>query len=125
MNQHLIIGEFAFSVGGKTPISRMTRTTPGAFVEVPVVHGARSAFTGRANETININAKWLRTGAAEKVQTLRNMVDSVQQISDGQGNNLGKWTIKSLTEGRTELIEDGRAMVTEVQIQLMEYRNAD
>lgn len=120
---HLVIGEFVFSVGGNTPISKFTRTTPGAFTEVGVIDNARSERTGRPLETIDISAQWLQYGARENVDALRALLDAPQQVSDGQGFNLGRWTIKNLTEGRSRLIHNGRAMVTDVQLQLMEKRD--
>ncbi|MFM2481523.1 phage tail protein [Celerinatantimonas sp. YJH-8] len=45
-----------------------------------------------------------------------------QQMSTGTGHNLGQWTIKSLHEGKTHLIHNGQAMVTDVDLQLEEYR---
>ncbi|WP_158161262.1 phage tail protein [Grimontia hollisae] len=122
---HLIIGEFVFSVGGKTPITQFSRTTPGVFSEVAVIDGARSERTGKPLEKIDITAKWLQYGAAASVDKLRELVASPQQVSDGQGFNLGRWTIQSITEGRTELVHNGRAMVTDVQLSLLEYRNED
>ncbi|MEL6113776.1 phage tail protein [Photobacterium sp. SP02] len=122
---HLVIGEFVFSVGGKTPLTRFNRTTPGAFSEVAIIDGARSERTGRPLESIDLSAKWLQYGATAKVDKIRVLIDEPQQVSDGQGNNLGRWTIRNLTEGKTEFIHDGRAMVTDVQLQLLEYRNED
>ncbi|OOF25040.1 hypothetical protein BZJ19_09980 [Salinivibrio proteolyticus] len=120
---HLVIGEFVFSVGDKTPIAKFTRTTPGSYTEVGVIDNARSEHTGRPLETIDITAKWLQYGAAANVDAIRKLIDSPQQVSDGQGNNLGRWTIKNLTEGRSRIIHDGRAMVTDVTLQLMEKRD--
>lgn len=122
---HLIIGEFVFSVGKKTPISKFTRTSTGVYSEAPLIDGARSERTGRALEKIDITAKWLQHGAALSVDALRSLMSEPQQVSDGQGNNLNRWTIQSLTEGRSELIHDGRGMVTDIQLQMMEYRNED
>ena len=119
---HLVIGEFVFSVGGNTPLSKFSRTTPGAYSEVPLVDNARSEKTGRPLETIDINAKWLRYGAHDKVEALRVLIDEPQQVSDGQGRNFLRWTIKNLSEGKTDFVHDGRAMVTDVTLKLLEYR---
>ncbi|HFQ4959190.1 TPA: phage tail protein [Vibrio vulnificus] len=119
---HLVIGEFVFSVGNKTPISKFSRTTAGAFSEVGLIDNARSEHTGRPLEIIDISAKWLQYGAAESVQAIRALINEPQQVSDGQGYNLGRWIIKQLKEGRSDLIHNGQAMVTDVTLQLMEYR---
>ncbi|MDX1301835.1 phage tail protein [Photobacterium sp.] len=120
--QHLVIGAFVFSVSAHTPLTKFTRTTKGAFSEVPLVDNATSEKTGRPLETIDITAKWLRYGAHDNVEALRGLIDEPQQVSNGQGENLGRWTIKSLTEGKTDFVHDGRNMVTEVSLQLLEYR---
>ncbi|EKO3679161.1 phage tail protein [Vibrio metschnikovii] len=119
---HLVIGEFVFSMGDKTPISKMERVSNGAYSEVSVIDGSKSEFTGRPFDTIDIAAKWTRYGAAKNAASLRDLLLEPQQVSDGQGFNLGKWTIKQIKEGRSELVHDGRAMVTEVNLQLMEFR---
>lgn len=119
---HLVIGAFVFSVEGETPIKQFTRTTQGAFSQVALVNNARAEYVGRPLETIHIQAQWLRFDAADNVAYLRAMVDVPQQVSTGTGHNLGQWTIKSLREGKTHLIHNGQAMVTDVDLQLEEYR---
>ncbi|PSW14795.1 hypothetical protein C9I98_21660 [Photobacterium sanctipauli] len=119
---HLVIGEFVFAVGNKTPISKFERTSPGAFSEVGLIDDARSERTGRPLETIDISGKWLQYGAHESVEAIRNLIEEPQQVSDGQGRNLGRWTIQQLKEGKSSLVHDGRAMVTDITLQLKEYR---
>lgn len=119
---HLVIGEFVFSVGDKTPISKIERISNGAYSEVSMIDGAIAEFTGRPLDSIDISAKWTRYGATKNAASLRDLLLEPQQVSDGQGFNLGKWTIKQIKEGRSELVHDGRAMVTEVSLQLMEFR---
>ncbi|ENX3946337.1 phage tail protein [Photobacterium damselae] len=119
---HLVIGEFVFSVGGKTPITKFERTSPGAFAEVGLIYDARSENVGRPLETIDISAKWLQFGAYLAVEQLRTLIETPQQVSDGQGMNLGKWTIGQLKEGKSSLIHNGKAMVTDITLQLKEYR---
>jgi phage protein U len=119
---HIVIGEFVFAVGDKTPISKMDRVSNGAYSEVSVMDGSKSEFTGQPLDSLDITAKWTRYGAAKSVDALRALILAPQQVSDGQGFNLGKWTIKQIKEGRSELVHDGRAMVTEVSLQLMEFR---
>ncbi|MFA0690636.1 phage tail protein [Vibrio splendidus] len=119
---HLVIGAFVFSVGDNTPISKMNRVTKGRFSEVALVNGATSEDTGRPLETISLSAKWVRERASENVQVIRNLIDTPQQVSDGDGFNLGRWTISSLTEGKSELIHNGKAQVTELSLDLLEKR---
>lgn len=119
---HLVIGEFVFSVADKTPLKQFVRVTQGAFKPVALIDSARSEFVGQPLETINLSAKWLKVTTADHVGAIRALVNTPQQVSDGAGRNLKKWTIKQLKEGRTHLIHDGQAMVTDVTLQLEEYR---
>ncbi|WP_122033613.1 phage tail protein [Aliivibrio sp. EL58] len=119
---HLVIGEFVFSVGDKTPIMKMNRVTIGRFTEISLVDGAMSSPTGKPLETLSITAKWLRQTAEDNVERLRQMVDEPQQVSNGGGVNLGQWTIKSINEGKSELVHNGSAQVTDVTLELLEYR---
>ncbi|MDW6016783.1 phage tail protein [Vibrio plantisponsor] len=119
---HLVIGEFVFAVGDKTPISKMDRVTQGAYSEVAVINGSKSEFVGQPFETIDLTMDWTKYSAAQKVDDLRALIPEPQQVSDGQGYNLGKWTVKQIKEGKSSLIHDGRAMVTQVSMQLVEFR---
>lgn len=119
---HLVIGSFVFSVEDRTPIKKFERVTQGAYAEVALVNNARAEFVGRPLESITISGQWLQFSAADHITALREMVDTPQQVSTGTGNNLGKWTIKQLREGQSRLIHNGRAMVTDVQLTLQEYR---
>ncbi len=119
---HLVIGEFVFSVGDKTPIMKMNRVTTGRFTETSLVDGAMSSPTGQPLETLSISAKWLRQTAEHNVERLRGMIDAPQQVSNGNGVNLGLWTIKSINEGKSELVHNGTAQITDVTIALLESR---
>ncbi|WP_318438165.1 phage tail protein [Photobacterium leiognathi] len=119
---HLVIGEFVFSVGDKTPIMKFERISPGAYSEVSLIYDACAEMTGKPLETIDITAKWLQYGAQGSVEKIRALIDTPQQVSDGQGMNLGKWTIQQLKEGKSALIHNGQAMVTDVMLQLKEFR---
>ncbi|MGD6735388.1 phage tail protein [Photobacterium leiognathi subsp. mandapamensis] len=68
------------------------------------------------------NAKGVQYGAQGSVEKIRALIDTPQQVSDGQGMNLGKWTIQQLKEGKSALIHNGQAMVTDVMLQLKEFR---
>lgn len=119
---HLVIGEFVFAVGDKTPISKLDRVTHGAYSEVAVINGSKSEFVGQALETIDLTMDWTKHSATDRVEDLRSLILQPQQVSDGQGYNLGKWTIKQIKEGRSALVHDGRAMVTQVSMQLVRYQ---
>ncbi|CAG9001763.1 MAG: hypothetical protein CENE_03790 [Candidatus Celerinatantimonas neptuna] len=119
---HLVIGQFVFSVGENTPIAKFDRITQGAYSQVALVNNARAEFVGQPLETISISAKWLQLSAADHVDSLRDLLNKPQQVSTGTGQNLGKWTIKRLREGRSQLIHNGQAMVTDVELALEEYR---
>ncbi|MGD8109392.1 phage tail protein [Vibrio sp. TRT 17S01] len=121
---HLVVGEFVFDVGGGTPISKFKRVISGRYSEVSLVDGADLEDTGLPLQTIDISASWLKTSASQSVNELIGLVDSSQQVSDGRGFNLGRWVIKQISETRSNLIHDGRAMKTEVSIQFMEDRDA-
>lgn len=120
---HLAIGQFVFSVAGDTPIQSFERVTQGAYAPVALMENARSDYVGRPLESIHIHAQWLRTLANDHVDDLRQMIDTPQKVSTGTGKDLKMWTIKQLTEGKTHLIHNGRAMVTDVQLTLQEYRS--
>lgn len=119
---HLVIGDKVFSVGLETPLSAFERRTSGTWNEVGLIGWARSEEVGRPLETINLSCKWLRDTAFNNVDDLRQMVDVPQQVSDGQGRNFGRWTIKMITEKRSYFINNGKAMVTNLELSLQEFR---
>lgn len=121
---HLVVGDVVFSVQNRTPISRLSRTDYGPYSETALIDNADSEPTGSALSKISLNATWTRSTAGESVNTLRALLSSPQQISDGDGWNLGRWTISQIEEVKSELIHNGSAMKTEVNIQFLEKRGA-
>lgn len=120
--EHIVIGSFVFSVGKATPLSSFDRISEGAFSPVDLVGNATSEKTGRGLDSITLSAKWLRDKAQDDVAALRELIETVQQVSDGKGRNLGKWTIQRLNEKRSQFVNHGQSMVTDVTINLLEYR---
>lgn len=120
--RHIVIGDKVFSVGNETPITSMNRQSSGAWSEVGLIGSARSEKVGRPLDSISISAKWFRDTAFNNVDELRKMIDVPQQMSDGQGRNFGRWTIKSISEKRSYFVNNGKSMVTNLDLNLQEYR---
>ncbi|MFH0267240.1 phage tail protein [Vibrio rumoiensis] len=120
--RHLAIGDKVFAVSSDTPLTSFERRSSGSWNEVGLIGSARSEKVGRPLDFINISCKWLRDSAFDNVDDLRKMIDVPQQVSDGQGRNLGRWTIKSISEKRSAFINNGKAMVTNLDLGLQEYR---
>lgn len=121
---HLVIGDVVFSVQSRTPISRLTRTDFGSYSETALIDNADSESTGSPLSKISITATWTRSTATESVNKVRELLTVPQQISDGDGWNLGRWTISQIEEVKSEIIHNGKAMKTELSIQLLEKRGA-
>ena len=119
---HLVVGDVVFSVQNRTPISRFSRTDYGSYSETALIDNADSEPTGAALSKISVSATWTRSTASDSVTLLRELLKVPQQISDGDGWNLGRWTISQIEEIKSELIHNGAAMKTEVNIQFLEKR---
>lgn len=120
--RHLAIGDKVFSVNADTPLSSLNRFSSGSWSQVGLIGSAKSEKVGRPLDTINISAKWFRDTAFNNVDELRQMIDQPQQMSDGQGRNFGRWTIKSINEKRSYFVNNGKSMVTNLDLSLEEFR---
>lgn len=121
---HLVVGDEVFSVQDRTPISRLARTDYGPYSETTLIDDADSEPTGKALSKLALSATWTRPKAADAVNRIRKLLSEPQQVSDGDGYNLGRWTISSIEEVKTSLVHNGKAMKTEVNIQFLEKRGA-
>ncbi|MFC0686550.1 phage tail protein [Novosphingobium clariflavum] len=86
--------------------------------------GARSAsqFTGPGDDKITIKGTLVPgvVGTYSSLSTLAEMADEgeAQILLDGRGNNLGMFTIDSLSEDSDNLIDDGRPRSVGFSIEL-------
>lgn len=120
--RHIVIGDKVFSVNEGTPLTTFNRNSSGAWSQVGLIGSAKSERVGRPLDAITISAKWFRDAAFNHVNELRKMIDVPQQMSDGQGRNFGRWTIKSISENRSYFVNDGKSMVTNLDLTLEEFR---
>jgi phage protein U len=124
--QMLTLGGFVFSVSEKTPYHGLTRTSGGGFQTVPIFGAKPLSFnTGQPLENIKITCEWYYQEGMQSVDDLRALQNTQQPqlLTDSLGNNLGQWIIKTLSEKQKNLIDDGTALVNQVDIELEEFIN--
>lgn len=117
---HLVIGTFVFSVGNKTAITSLSRMHKGTFRDIELISKTVLYKTARPLEEISIACTWINPKAQANINTLRDMIDTPQQVSDGQGNNLGQWIIKLIQTDGSHFNNKGIEQVHKVTITLLE-----
>ena len=128
MRQMLSLGGFVFSLSGDTPYEGLSRTSTGGWVTVPR-YGQKplSQNTGIPLQTISLSGTWFKGEGMRNMSKLRALQQRREPLvlADGHGNNIGRWTIKSLNEKQGNIIDDGTAMTIGFSIELEEYADDD
>ncbi|WP_125782820.1 phage tail protein [Pseudoalteromonas rubra] len=124
MRQMMSLGDFVFSLSEGTPYTDQQIVTDGGWTVIPR-YGQQplSQQTGAKLGRRTINGEWHYAKGMGNLDTLRQLQQSgaPQVLSDGIGNNLGLWTIMTITEKQQRVIDDGTAMVLPFTIELQEF----
>lgn len=99
----------------------IARTKHGSHKEQKLVDGAKSQFTGRKLDKLNLDAFWIGADVSSKISELDILLTGEHQISDQDGNNLGVWTCDSITDNGTDVFGGG-LLCHKVTLKLTEYR---
>ena len=80
-----------------------------------------SVNTGRPLDKLVLSAQWVGLDAASNIADLDVLLTGNHLLSDQDGNNLGKWTLESLSDHGTDIF-GGAAICHKVTLNLLEYR---
>ncbi|PSL94834.1 MULTISPECIES: phage tail protein [unclassified Pseudomonas] len=127
MRQQMALGPFIFGLSRGFAYDTLDRLSSGGWGSLDIVSGKpKSTQVGQALETLSFGGKAARALGMSRMDELRAL--QAQRVPlplvDGVGLNWGLWTIKSVDEKQSCVIDDGTAMVVNWVLVLEEFVNA-
>lgn len=127
MRQQMVLGTFIFGLSRGFAYDSLDRGSSGGWVSLDIIAGKpKSSQVGQGLETLAVGGKAARANGMQRLDELRALQDLRVPLPlvDGLGRNWGLWTIKSISEKQTSVIDDGTAMAITWLLVLQEFVNA-
>lgn len=127
MRQQMALGPFIFGLSRGFAYDTLDRLSSGGWGSLDIVSGKpKSTQVGQALETLSFGGKAARALGMARMDELRALqaLRVPLPLVDGIGLNWGLWTIKSVDEKQSCVIDDGTAMVVNWVLVLEEFVNA-
>lgn len=127
MRQQMVLGTFIFGLSRGFAYDSLDRGSSGGWVSLDIIAGKpKSSQVGQGLETLAVGGKAARAKGMQRLDELRALQDLRVPLPlvDGLGRNWGLWTIKSISEKQTSVIDDGTAMAITWLLVLEEFVNA-
>ncbi|MEX5594127.1 phage tail protein [Pseudomonas orientalis] len=127
MRQQMVLGTFIFGLSRGFAYDSLDRGSSGGWVSLDIIAGKpKSSQVGQGLETLAVGGKAARANGMQRLDELRALQDLRVPLPllDGLGRNWGLWTIKSISEKQTSVIDDGTAMAITWLLVLEEFVNA-
>ncbi|MGK9415214.1 phage tail protein [Pseudomonas cedrina] len=127
MRQQMVLGTFIFGLSRGFAYDGLDRGSSGGWVSLDIIAGKpKSSQVGQDLETLAVGGKAARANGMQRLDELRALqaLRVPLPLVDGLGRNWGLWTIKSISEKQTSVIDDGTAMAISWSLILEEFVNA-
>ncbi|MBA1429577.1 phage tail protein [Pseudomonas orientalis] len=127
MRQQMVLGTFIFGLSRGFAYDSLDRGSSGGWVSLDIIAGKpKSSQVGQGLETLAVGGKAARANGMQRLDELRALQDLRVPLPlvDGLGRNWGLWTLKSISEKQTSVIDDGTAMTISWSLILEEFVNA-
>ncbi|AZE98674.1 Unclassified tail protein [Pseudomonas orientalis] len=127
MRQQMVLGTFIFGLSRGFAYDSLDRGSSGGWVSLDIIAGKpKSSQVGQDLETLAFGGKAARANGMQRLDELRALqaLRVPLPLVDGLGRNWGLWTIKSISEKQTSVIDDGTAMAISWSLILEEFVNA-
>ncbi|BDB18013.1 oxidoreductase [Pseudomonas sp. CYM-20-01] len=127
MRQQMALGTFIFGLSRGFAYDTLDRASTGGWVGLPIIAGKpKSSQVGPELETLTFGGKAARATGMARLDELRTLqaLRAPLPLVDGVGLSWGLWTIKSVSEKQSNVIDDGTAMVINWSLVLEEFVNA-
>ncbi|AZE82592.1 Unclassified tail protein [Pseudomonas orientalis] len=127
MRQQMVLGTFIFGLSRGFAYDSLDRGSSGGWVSLDIIAGKpKSSQVGQSLETLTVGGKAARAKGMQRLDELRALQDLRVPLPlvDGLGRNWGLWTLKSISEKQTSVIDDGTAMTITWSLILEEFVNA-
>ena len=127
MRQQMALGTFIFGLSRGFAYDTLGRVSSGGWGSLDIVCGKpKSTQVGQALETLSFGGKAARALGMARLDELRALqaLRAPLPLVDGTGLNWGLWTVKSVDEKQSSVIDDGTAMMINWVVVLEEFVNA-
>ena len=127
MRQQMVLGTFIFGLSRGFAYDSLDHGSSGGWASLDIIAGKpKSSQVGQGLETLAVGGKAARANGMQRLDELRALQDLRVPLPlvDGLGRNWGLWTIKSISEKQTSVIDDGTAMAITWLLVLEEFVNA-
>ncbi|WP_395608929.1 phage tail protein [Pseudomonas sp. B22129] len=127
MRQQMALGPFIFGLARGFAYDSLGRISSGGWGSLDIVSGKpKSTQVGQALETLTFGGKAAKALGMARLDELRALqaLRVPLPLVDGVGLNWGLWTVKSVDEKQSSVIDDGTAMVINWVLVLEEFVNA-
>jgi len=121
------LGDFEFEIG-KNAFSTLERSRTYRVIESDVYGGSSLQHTGRAADSITLDAViypvWIEEGNLESLKKIKSTADKAEPLillSSG-GENFGRYLIEKIDESWVNLTETGIPEKIELKISLREFQ---
>lgn len=119
-------GGYNFSMSGGNPLSGMTRSFDGGWVEIELLNELPLLQqTGRKLDTITFTGRWYSSDGQEQIEKLKKARDErkPRTLVRGDGTAYGQYVLKSFDVKEEQMIHNGTCMVQDITINLVEFAN--
>ena len=119
-------GGYTFSMSGGNPLSGMSRSFDGGWVEIELLNELPLLQqTGRKLDTISFTGRWYSSDGEAQIEKLKQARDErkPRTLVRGDGTSYGQYALKSFEEKGEQMIHDGTCVVQDISINLVEFAN--
>lgn len=119
-------GGYNFSMSGGNPLSGMSRTFDGGWVEVELLNELPLLQqTGRKLDSITFTGRWYSTDGEAQIDKLKVARDEAKPrtLVRGDGTSYGQYVLRSFDVKGEQMIHNGTCVVQDITISLCEFAN--
>lgn len=119
-------GGYNFSMSGGNPLSGMSRTFDGGWVEVELLNELPLLQqTGRKLDSITFTGRWYSTDGEAQIDKLKVARDEAKPrtLVRGDGTSYGQYVLRSFDVKGEQMIHNGTCVVQDITITLCEFAN--
>jgi len=119
-------GGYTFSMSGGNPLSGMTRSFDGGWVEVELLNELPLLQqAGRKLDTISFTGRWYSSDGEAQIEKLKKARDERKACTlvRGDGTAYGQYALKSFDVKEERMIHNGTCMEQDITINLVEFAN--
>ncbi|UCQ23060.1 phage tail protein [Edwardsiella piscicida] len=119
-------GDYNFSMSGGNPLSGISRSLDGGWVEVPLLNELPLLQqTGRKLDTVTFTGRWYSTDGEAQIENMKKIRDEAKPrtLVRGDGVSYGQYVLRAFEVKGEQMIHNGTCVVQDITISLCEFAN--